>query len=74
LYDTYGFPLDLTQLILKEKDLIVNKKEFDEEMEAQKDRSRLAATMETDDWVIIKDDNDEEFIGYDYNEADIHIT
>jgi alanyl-tRNA synthetase len=74
LYDTYGFPLDLTQLILKEKDLIVNKKEFDEEMEAQKDRSRSAATMETDDWVIIKDDNDEEFIGYDYNEADIHIT
>jgi alanyl-tRNA synthetase len=43
-------------------------------MAAQKDRSRSAASIETDDWVIIKDDNDEEFIGYDYNEADIHIT
>ncbi len=74
LYDTYGFPLDLTQLILKEKDLIVNRKEFDDEMQAQKDRSRSAATMETDDWVVISKHKKEEFVGYDYNEADIHIT
>jgi len=74
LYDTYGFPLDLTQLILKEKDLIVSRREFDEEMEAQKNRSRSAASLETEDWVEVRDDNYQEFIGYDYTEADVHIT
>jgi alanyl-tRNA synthetase len=74
LYDTYGFPFDLTELILKENGLVVSKREFDEEMEAQKSRSRSAGTMETDDWVDILEDDTEEFIGYDYLEADLRIT
>jgi len=74
LYDTFGFPLDLTELILKDHKLVVNRREFEKEMEAQKDRSRSAATVETDDWVEIAKDDKEEFIGYDYLETDVKIT
>lgn len=74
LYDTYGFPFDLTELILREQGLMVSKLEFDEEMEAQKSRSRSAASMETDDWVILTDDEVEEFIGYEYTEAKLKIS
>ena len=74
LYDTYGFPLDLTELILKEKGLVVNRKEFESEMQKQKDRARSAAAMETTDWVILEDDDHEEFVGYDYQQADLKIT
>ncbi|MCW3804222.1 alanine--tRNA ligase [Plebeiibacterium marinum] len=74
LYDTYGFPLDLTELILKENDLVVNRKEFETEMEAQKQRARSATAIETDDWVTLMQDDVEEFIGYDYLESDITIT
>jgi alanyl-tRNA synthetase len=74
LYDTYGFPFDLTELILKENDLVVSKLEFDEEMEAQKSRSRNAASIETDDWIKISDDDIEEFIGYDFLESKLKIV
>ncbi len=74
LYDTFGFPLDLTELILKENNLLVSKREFDIEMEKQKSRSRNASNIETHDWNILLEDDIEEFIGYDYTEADIKIT
>ncbi len=74
LYDTYGFPKDLTALILRENGLSFNEDEFAQEMEKQKNRSRAAASIETDDWVILNDDNEEEFIGYDYLETQVKIT
>ncbi len=74
LYDTYGFPLDLTELILKEQGMQVNRPEFDEEMQKQKSRSRSDAAVETDDWVIINPESTSEFIGYDHTEANIKIT
>ena len=74
LYDTFGFPFDLTELILKEKGLVVSKREFDEEMQAQKNRSKKAAHSETDDWVVLLEDYREEFVGYDHLETTIHIT
>ena len=64
LYDTYGFPLDLTELIAREKGYTVNKPDFDAEMAKQKERARNAAEVNTDDWVIV-DEADCEFTGYD---------
>ncbi len=74
LYDTYGFPLDLTELILKENDLSVNRHEFEQEMKNQKERSRNAAAVETNDWITIRDDEAGEFIGYQEPEADVQIV
>ncbi len=74
LYDTFGFPLDLTELIVKENGLSVNHKEFSGAMEQQKNRSRSAASQETGDWVVVRKDDREEFIGYDHLKADVHIT
>ena len=74
LFDTYGFPIDLTSLILSEKGLFLNEKEFNEELAKQKQRSRAASTVETEDWIIINEDNEEEFIGYDLLEANVKIT
>ncbi len=66
LYDTFGFPLDLTELILHEKGFSVNFREFEEEMANQKSRSRSAAEQETSDWTVLLTDEKEEFIGYDH--------
>lgn len=65
LYDTYGFPLDLTQLIAREKGYSVDEDGFNLGMQKQKDRSKSASASETSDWVVIKEDTFEEFIGYD---------
>lgn len=72
LYDTYGFPLDLTELILRENKMEVNIEEFNAEMQKQKERARNAAAIETGDWVTIKD-GDSRFDGYDYFECDAEI-
>jgi len=74
LYDTYGFPIDLTALILSEKGMTLNEEDFNIELEKQKSRSRAAAVVETDDWVVLYEDDEEEFIGYDTLEATIKIT
>ncbi|MFO8002408.1 MAG: alanine--tRNA ligase [Marinilabilia sp.] len=74
LYDTFGFPLDLTELILGEKGLVVDRREFEKEMEAQKTRARNAATMETGDWIVLREDKVEEFVGYDFQETEVYLT
>ena len=74
LYDTYGFPLDLTELIARENGLEVDVKGFNVEMEAQKNRSRNAAQQETDDWVELHPVQQTEFLGYDKMEAEVRIT
>ena len=74
LYDTYGFPLDLTGLILREHGLSVNEKEFEEEMTKQKERSKSAANIDTDEWNVLNADEAEEFVGYDHLNTDIKIT
>lgn len=72
LYDTFGFPLDLTELILRENKLTLNLAEFDTAMAAQKERARNAAAVETGDWVVIKE-GEPQFIGYDLLESDVEI-
>ena len=73
LYDTFGFPFDLTQLIAREKGWSVDEKGFEIEMEKQKSRSRKAAASETSDWVIVNEIDDTEFIGYDFLESESKI-
>ena len=74
LYDTYGFPKDLTALILKEKNMSFNEAEFDVSMLEQKTRSRAASEMSTDDWTILVEGNTESFVGYDQTANDVKIT
>jgi alanyl-tRNA synthetase len=74
LYDTYGFPKDLTALILKEKGMSFSEAEFDASMEEQKSRSRAASKVKAGDWQILIDDPEVEFLGYDYTEANVKIT
>ena len=74
LYDTYGFPVDLTSLILEEKNFKIDIKSFNQELEKQKDRSRKAGEVSFDDWVVLIDDPVQEFIGYDFLESNIKIV
>ena len=73
LYDTFGFPVDLTALIARENDLTLDEKGFKEAMEEQKDRSKQASLQETGDWNIVNADSGVEFIGYDHLTAKSHI-
>jgi len=72
LYDTFGFPLDLTELILRENGMTVNLEEFNAEMQQQKQRARNAAAIETGDWITLKEGTTE-FVGYDYTEYEASI-
>ncbi len=72
LYDTYGFPLDLTELILREQGMTVDNEGFDSHMKAQKERARSAAAVETTDWTEVNT-GDEEFVGYDETECKTRI-
>ena len=72
LFDTYGFPLDLTELICHENGMKVDEAGFNTEMQKQKERARNAAAVETDDWVILKE-GETQFKGWDYTEHDCHI-
>jgi alanyl-tRNA synthetase len=74
LYDTYGFPFDLTSLIARERGFTVDEKGFTEEMAKQKARSRVDASKETGDWVAVGDDVKTEFIGYDFLESNSNLT
>lgn len=73
LYDTYGFPVDLTSLIVRENGLTIDEEGFNKELQIQKDRSRAATAVETDDWVQINPDVETEFIGYDYTNSEVEI-
>ena len=72
LFDTYGFPLDLTELICRENGFTVDEKQFDVEMQKQKERARNAAAVENSDWTELQP-GEQQFVGYDYTEYSCHI-
>ena len=74
LYDTFGFPKDLTALILKEKGFSYNESDFESELQKQKARSRAASEVSTEDWSVLIPGNVETFVGYDQTENDVKIT
>jgi alanyl-tRNA synthetase len=73
LYDTFGFPIDLTKLIASENGFTVDEKGFEAELLKQKTRSRKDAEKTTGDWNVLKEDDDQQFIGYDFTEATLKI-
>ncbi|MGB0837874.1 MAG: alanine--tRNA ligase [Flavobacteriaceae bacterium] len=73
LYDTFGFPLDLTSLILREKELDLDEEGFKVEMQKQKSRSRAASQMDMEDWVVLDGDKTTEFVGYDESMSEAKI-
>ncbi len=72
LYDTFGFPLDLTELILRENGMTVNVDEFNVEMQKQKERARNAAAVETGDWISVRE-GETQFVGYDMLDCEVEI-
>jgi alanyl-tRNA synthetase len=74
LYDTFGFPVDLTSLIARENGFTIDEIGFNTELEKQKTRSRAATSLETDDWIELREDDQSEFVGYDQKEASVLIT
>ena len=74
LYDTFGFPIDLTSLILEEKGYSLDVEGFEKALQAQKDRSRVASETSKDDWTVLQSDTEQEFVGYDILEADVKVV
>ena len=74
LYDTYGFPVDLTALILSEKDMTLDTVGFEAELQKQKKRSRAASEVSTEDWMVLFDDAEQEFVGYDVLKTSVKIA
>ncbi len=74
LYDTFGFPVDLTSLIAQDYGISIDEKGFEIELEKQKNRSRKDSETTAEDWIILKEDDKEEFVGYDYTDTEVYIT
>ena len=74
LYDTYGFPIDLTALILEEKGYSLDEKGFHEAMQEQKKRSKSASEVSKEDWVLLNNDKEQEFVGYDLLETNVKLV
>lgn len=74
LYDTFGFPVDLTSLIARENDMEIDEDGFNKALKEQKDRSRAATAVSADDWIILRQDDVEEFVGYDRLSTHVYIT
>ena len=74
LFDTFGFPIDLTQLMAREQGLEVDMESYSTHLKMQKDRSRAAASVEAGDWIELFDDDEQEFVGYDFLEAQVRIV